>query len=244
MPEKFSASQAKKFMNCHAAANLDIAIPNWEPPIEDPDADTAANRGTRMHELFAGIMSLSISDTERMVQALDYVNGVRARRRFKSLIEVPQRADWLASEPWTTADLVLYLQDEIHVLDLKTGRIFVDVKDNEQMLFYAATYLKFAPRAKEVHMHIVQPWADNIAEEVVSVDDLAAWMNEAATHDLDILDGDTTFMPGDHCLFCPANPHARTAKGSPLCPAMMQVLYPSPEADIDAVMRIAEGEEG
>ena len=48
MPEKFSASRVARHMQCHASANLDLAIPNWTPPVEDPNQDNAANRGTRV----------------------------------------------------------------------------------------------------------------------------------------------------------------------------------------------------
>ena len=57
-------------------------------------------------------------------------------------------AEWLPSKPGTTADLVLYVADEIHVIDLKTGKIPVLVYDNQQLLFYAATYGHLAPKAK------------------------------------------------------------------------------------------------
>lgn len=196
-----------------------------------------------MHELFANFMSLSTTDAVRMVQAMTYVMEVRTRRRFKVLTEVTEQADWLPSNPPTTADLVLYLSDELHVLDLKTGKIEVDVIDNDQMLFYAATYAKYAPRATEVHLHIVQPWADNVAEWVVSMQDLSNWIDETVSHDLQIMDGDVAFSPGDHCQFCPANPHTRGARGNPLCPVMLEMLYPSPPISVDDIMKLAEGEQ-
>jgi hypothetical protein len=236
MPQKFSASNATKFMHCHASANLDLAIPYWEEPEQDPAADNAANRGTKMHEVFAELMRLPLRDTEKLTAAADYVNSVRDQRRFKKLVEVTEVADWLPSSPSTTADLVLYLADELHVFDLKTGRIPIEVIDNDQMLFYAATYLKYAPRAKGVTLHIVQPWAQNIGVWSVTTHELYLWMARAIEHDLMITDGDTTFMPGDHCTFCPANPHGRGAKGSPLCPAMMQMLYPQAALDAAAVL--------
>jgi hypothetical protein len=240
MPEKFSASQAAKFLQCHAAANLPVAIPNWEPPIEDPTADNAANRGTKLHEVFAEVMSMTPSDIEKMAEAIDYVLLLRKKRRFKTLVEVTEQADWLASAPHTTADLVLYVQDEIHVIDLKTGRIPVSAYGNDQLRFYGATYLKYAPKAKEIHLHIMQPWAGVMEKETITIDELEAWMNDAAVHDLEILDGDVEFQPGDHCLFCPANPHGRGARGKPSCPAMMQILYPEVVVDDDSVFAEAK----
>ena len=226
MPEKFSASNAEKFINCHASANLDIAIPNWVPPEKDETADNAANRGTKMHNIFASVMALPLADQERMVAAIQYVGFYLNQRRWKKLIEVTEVADWLPSSPNTTADLVLYLNDELHIFDLKTGKILVDAINNVQMLHYAATYLKYAPNAKHVTMHIVQPWAEKSSAWRVDIADLFNWMLFAVEHDLQITAGDTTFMPGDHCQFCAANPRSRGAKGKPLCPAMMQLYYP------------------
>lgn len=243
MTKKFSASQASKFRNCHAAANLEIAIPGWVPPEEDPDADNAANRGTLMHEIFANVMNLRLRDAKYLIEAMEYVLEVRSRRRFHTLIEVTEIADWLPSASPTTADLVLYLSDELHVFDLKTGKIPVDVRHNDQLLFYAATYLKYAPKAKEVHLHIVQPFADVMEEWVVDVKDLYIWMVSTSDHDVEIMIGDTTFGPGDHCLFCPANPHSRAAKGSPACPAMMQLLYPVPQINRSAVLALDNEED-
>lgn len=236
MPEVFSASRASRLRNCHASADLARAIPHWVPPVEDPDADNAANRGSEMHGIFARVMSLPLSDARYLSEAMQYVFDVKKQRRFKQLVETEEVAEWLPSKPTTTADLVLYLQDELHIFDLKTGRIHVDVTDNDQMFFYAATYLKYAPRAKEVHIHIVQPWVANMEAQVVPVDDLIRWMLECIRHDDLISQGDLTFGPGDHCLFCPANPHSRSAKGSPSCPVMLDILYPQAQLDDAALL--------
>jgi hypothetical protein len=233
--EKFSASVAGRHMACHASANLDIAIPHWTPPVEDPDADTAANRGTIMHAWFAEFQGFAGSDRSNLIRALDYVDTVRSKRRFKSLVEVRVTAQWLDTKPSTTADLVLYVADEIHIFDLKTGRIPVPVVDNGQMLFYAATYGHLAPKANGVYLHIVQPWADNIDFWFADAVRIRTFMGEALAAEQQIQLGDTTFMPGDHCKFCPANPHSRGSKGKPLCPAMKQVLYPDP-TNYDAIL--------
>jgi hypothetical protein len=192
-----------------------------------------------MHEMFAGIMSLATKDARMMEQALAYVNGIRAKRRFKVLIEQPMVAEWLMSKPSTTADLVFYVQDEIHIFDLKTGAIPVQVYDNKQMLYYALTYGHLAPKAKGVYLHIVQPWADNIDVWFADTRTLGQFLTEAVRAELDISSGDTTLMPGDACMFCPANPHSRGAKGRPMCPAMMAVLYPE-IIEVDEILTIGD----
>jgi hypothetical protein len=173
------------------------------------------------------VLELPAAQMNLVVKALTYINDVRRRRRFSVLVEESAAADWLDSAPETTADLIFYTKDELHILDSKFGKIPVEVVENKQLLYYAATFAYLAPRAKEVHLHIVQPACDNMDEWVVSTQELAAFMSAARATEKLIMAKDTTFQPGDSCTFCPANPHGRGDKGAPLCPAMMQMLYPS-----------------
>lgn len=235
--EKFSASVAKRHMGCTASANLEVAIPNWVAPEKDETKDNAANRGTIMHALFAGVMELKAKDAYMLAKAIEYVAVIRQKRRFKSVIEQPMKAMWLDTEPTTTADLVLYVADEIHIFDLKTGAIPVEAVDNDQMMYYAATYGSLAPKAKGVYLHIVQPWADNVEVWYVTTAEIAAFMAAARKAESDIQAQVVVFHPGDHCQFCPANPHGRGLKGRPYCPAMMELLYPQEPIDEEEMLR-------
>ena len=51
MTERFSASNAAKQMACHASANLELAIPNYQPPVAD-DIVRASDEGTAAHAVF------------------------------------------------------------------------------------------------------------------------------------------------------------------------------------------------
>lgn len=237
MSERFSASNAGKHMTCHASANLDIAIPNWVAPVEDKTVDNAANQGTAVHEMLAKAMEFSPAELRAYVAALDYVAQLRSSRRFNVLIEESIEATWLTVPTKTSVDLVLYVQDEIHVIDWKWGKIAVDVVDNEQLMFYAACFAPLAPKAKGVKVHIVQPRADNMNSWWVDTARLGQFMSEARAAQDAILAGSTAFQPSDHCKFCPANPHTRGLKGSPLCPEMMQLLYPK-VVDDDAILAL------
>jgi hypothetical protein len=222
-------------MACPASANLDKAIPNWTPPEVDPMAG-AKGRGTMMHELLEHAAKLSNADFRDYARIVAYVAELRTRRVFRNVwAEHTVQADWLDSQPWTTADLVLFTQDELHIVDYKFGRIPVTLVDNEQLLFYAASYAHLAPKAHEVHLHLLQPAADVMDEWVVGVGEIAQFMRRASASEKLVMAGDTTFGPSDHCTFCPANPHSRGDKGKPLCPAMMQLLYP-PEVDTDEML--------
>lgn len=235
MPDRFSASVAARHMACHASADLPAAIPNYVAPVEDRAANNAANRGTNMHEVFAKVMELPAADMRRVSEAIAYIAELRTTRRFKVLVETPMKATWLQTAPGTTADLVLYTQDELHIIDLKTGKIAVDVVENEQLMFGAVTYGALAPKAKGATLHILQPWADGCNNWFADTNVLAKFMAEAQAAEAAIQQGDTTFGPSDHCKFCPANPHSRGAKGKPFCPVMLDLLYPG-RVDEDEIL--------
>lgn len=226
MPERMSASKVGRQVMCHASANLDLAIPNWTKPVEDRTKDNAANRGTHMHSVFAKVMDLPRADMIKLIDAMDYIATLRATRQFKVLVEQSMKAAWLPGSPLTTPDLVLYTQDEIHMIDLKTGKIPVEVIDNKQLLFGAVTVAHLAPRAKGVTCHILQPWANGNDSWFASTTVIKKFMDEAIAAEAAIALGSTTFSPGDHCQFCPAYPHARGLKGKPFCPVTMKMLYP------------------
>lgn len=226
MSKRFSASVAARLMTCPASGNLELAIPNWVEPVEDRTADNAANRGTHMHEIFAKVMELPTPDMRKVVEAMAYIADLRSTRRFKVLVEQKITATWLVSKPDTTADLVLHTQDEIHVIDLKMGKIPVEVIDNAQLLYGAVCYAPLAPKAKGVNLHILQPWANGNQHWFADTNVIKQFMTEALAAEAKMLAGDTTFNPSDHCTFCPANPHSRGRKGKPFCPAMMKIHYP------------------
>lgn len=233
MPEKFSASRAGRHMACHASADLAAAIPNWVEP--DEIVGGAADQGSDIHEILEKLMKLTAGDMRHLIRILEYMQDLRSQRRFKVLTEQSVKATWLATEPSTTVDVVLYTQDEIHVVDYKWGRIHVEVNDNDQLMFYAACFAHLAPKAKGVRLHILQPRADNMESVFVTATELGVWMDKARAAEAAIQGGSLTFGPSDHCTFCPAYPHSRGAKGKPLCPATMQMLYPS-HVDEDAIL--------
>lgn len=233
MPERFSASNAAKHMACPASANLELAIPNYTPPEPD-DKIRASDEGTDAHEVFEKLMNYGNADIRHWIRVLEYIEKLRSTRRFKVRTEEKVKATWLAIDPRTgdhpdsTLDLVLYTQDELHVLDLKWGKIPVPVFDNVQTIFYSLCVLDLAPKAKGVTIHILQPRADNLEHQYISGVELLKWQAKLHAAQARVNAKDLTFGPSDECKFCPAYPHSRSPKGAPLCPATMQLLYPSP----------------
>lgn len=234
MKERFSASVAGRHMACHASADLGSAIPLWTPPLVP--SGKAANRGTNAHSIFEKIWEYSAKEIESFAKTLDFVAKIRMRRRFKVLIEETVEAKWLKTKPKTTADLVLYVNDEIHIIDTKWGKVLVECFENTQLLYYAVCYAPLAPKAKGVWVHIAQPNADNFDSWFIPTDRLKKFMEDAIATEAAIEAGDLSFGPSDYCTFCPANPHSRSPKGKPSCPAMTKLLYPRIEVDEDEIL--------
>ena len=224
-PMRFSASSADRLMTCPGSANLEEAIPGFVPPEKNENG--RKGQGKIIHDLMAQIGELPIRDVEKMLEAIQFLATLRRKRRFKLLIEEKMEAVWLSSKPSTTPDLVAYVQDEIHIVDWKTGGVEVEASENAQMMFYARTACHLAPKAKGVWLHIVQPWAPSgVSSWFCDTNRLAQFTADAIATDQKITAHDLTLVPSDACTFCPANPHSRGDKGSKMCPKMMQLLYP------------------
>ena len=163
---------------------------------------------------------------ERILYLKEKLVGVT----YKS--EVSTEAQWLDSAPRVTTDVVIYSPSYLHVIDYKTGQIPVDAAGNAQLMFYAATLLDLAPNAEEILVEIIQP--GNNSMWVVRRKFLERWMQLAREADRRVSSKDLTLVPGDHCTFCPANPHTRGEKSVARCPAKYNQLYP-PRVDTNEI---------
>jgi hypothetical protein len=188
----------------------------------------AKGKGSQLHEYLDKTSALPAKDLRALAAALEYMADLRSQRRFHLLTEETVEAEWLITKPKTTVDVVMWVADQLEIVDYKTGKIPVSPIDNPQLMFYAASHAWRAPKAKGVRVHIVQPWVeDGMQSHWVSTTELADFILRAQEAERKILQKDLTLVPSDKgCMFCPANPHSRGDKGRPLCPAMMQLLYP------------------
>lgn len=242
--QKFSASQAEKFIGCHASADLEAAIPGFKLPENDVDrepilpdnleyivgmiekvsTDTgsskAANRGTLLHACVATLLAefKTAGQLEKLVALFTHLLVVMQDRRFKVLIEETAVLDWLQRPAPTTADLVTYTADELHVWDWKFGTMPVD-PSALQLKIYAIAFMHLAPKAKGVWVHVLQP--GNYAELYFSLEQLQQAKDLVIKHEAEVLAGDLSFNTGKQCEFCPASPYTRGAKGNISCHAFI-----------------------
>lgn len=242
--QKFSASQAEKFIGCHASADLETAIPGFKLPENDIDREPsipenigfivdmidkvsrdtgsskAASRGTMLHACVATLLAefSTSGQFEKLVLLFNSLLAVMQKRRFKMLIEETVMLDWLQRPAPTTADLVLYTADELHVWDWKFGTMPVDISAL-QLKIYALAFMFLAPKAKGVTVHVLQP--GNYAEVYYTKEQLIAARDLVIKHEAEVLAGDLSFNTGKQCEFCPASPYTRGAKGNISCTAFI-----------------------
>ena len=173
-------------------------------------------------------------------EALAYYSELRSRVATASIyleVRAEESLDcsWLPSRPKTTPDIVIAGDARLDVLDWKTGTVPVELEDNDQLYFYLVSALHaYYPggdlsRRLQLFIHVVQP--GNMVYYEVDYRRLMDWASRAVEADRAILSKDLTLQPGDHCTFCPANPHSRADKAAPWCPPMYQMLYPDKTND-------------
>lgn len=203
-------------------------------------SSAAADRGTLLHEVMTqlttgkidkvwntvGMSMLGQQVTQRdarqaLVPALHAVRSwlgktparYEVQVKFKSIRNAGGTADVLAAHG---------------IADYKFGRIPVEVKKNEQMMFYAAAAVESGelPERSEYELCIIQPEVKKTPMvDVVShaeLIDLTARLKEAAKN---AKSKKPRFASGDHCMWCPARQTCRVRLESPFA-AIKAALNP------------------
>ena len=110
-----------------------------------------------------------------------------------------------------TADCVCVINDELHIIDLKTGFYRVDAADNRQLMIYAALALEFFreysdTKIKSCQLHIVQPneqgdSSNSVHVELSVLKSFFKQIKRIARNELDT--GEVRFSPSqDACRYC------------------------------------------
>ncbi|WZB39450.1 Cas4 family exonuclease [Microbacterium phage AloeVera] len=202
--------------------------------VKDTDGNPKRNEDGTVTLVAAGVAPRRI---EFVAEALNYVQDIIDTMDPETLevkVEVKTEVQWLETKPKTTVDLILSDAHRMEVLDLKMGDIEVSPIMNEQLMYYAESF--GASNYDKVTLHILQRGYTD--EWVLTPEVRERWVAEVQESERAILAGDLTLKPGNHCKFCPANPHTRGDKGNKACPIMMTVLYGerNQREDDDAVL--------
>jgi len=153
---------------------------------------------------------------------LDYVAAARSQSDWiRCEFQVELNDYFLPSQPppvllFGRVDVALLdLQtDTLEIIDYKNGSgVFVMVKDNPQLLYYAAGVLRQLPkhqlrRLKRIKLTVVQPNApgsEPIRSWQITPVDLLMWIDEVLVPGVEACAQDNPpLVPGPWCRFCPA----------------------------------------
>src|SRR5690606_4241257 len=98
MTVRFSASNAARLMSCPGSANLELAIPGWVPPVEDPSKWKARGTGTDLHAVLEPFGTDPMLDLEFKLDMLAAFHVLHKTKRDKITADVVETADWISSE--------------------------------------------------------------------------------------------------------------------------------------------------
>jgi hypothetical protein len=211
----YSASSLDRLAICPPSARLSKDIP--ETVSKD------AERGTRIHSLGEMLLNgedISIVgvDAEEIAIATGYAEYVWETAGETGTLFVEESFHDALSiyhpDLGGTADAVIVNGRDLHVIDLKSGKNPVSVKDNKQMLTYALGAIEKHgwTQFDSVHLHIYQP--GNISKHAYTTKDIEAW--SAVLVGIAKRADDPFEKPvpdAKACYFC---------KAKPTCPAMRE----------------------
>ena len=219
----YSASSLDRLALCPPSARLGKDIP------DKPSAD--AERGTRIHAagealLLGNTISMGIDDEEYQIAKLyaEYVWDVAGDEGVIHVeAEFHDELGFYNPNFGGTADAVVIVGRNLHIIDLKSGRTPVQSKENKQMLTYALGAWDRYGRSNfdMVHLHIFQP--SNVSTIVYGADRMLRWVEEL------IEIGNKADDP-----FEKPNPSAKAChfcKAKTVCPAMREKVIENAKQD-------------
>ncbi len=214
---RFSPSAAHRWMNCPGSLLASETVENTTSP--------QAERGTRLHEIAAGILQgsktdfgMEAEDLRIVNEYISYVLNIHEQHVTSSLFV--ERKVQLTSDIWGTADAIVVQPYVVHIIDLKTGSQQVDAFDNPQLMIYAAAVLsEFNVLPSDFHsdkppvevvMHIAQPSLNHFDSHAMPSAELTKYANKVIKASQAALCADAKFVPSENnCKFCPVRSNCK-----------------------------------
>ena len=207
-----SPSMLHRMFQCPGSVLASDGIPDTSSP--------AAERGTLIHGMAEEMLRIGFTDAtdltaEEHKNLMDYCRYVKDRVGADAHLYVEELVDLNAYVPGMrgSVDALIVGEDEIHVIDLKTGQHPVASADNPQLLAYAlGAAANFDGFEKQIYVHIWQGGKGD--ESHVSLLDLNAFADTLMDIAEFALKPDAPRYPSDDaCRYC---------KAAPECPALHQ----------------------
>lgn len=227
---KLSASGAARWMGCSGSIKAEEGLPD--------KSSSYAELGTVLHDvaehmIVTGSEGDEFIDKEhhvfdedgnvfaRSTVMADHIEKLREYRDYvinlggQTLVE--QRVDFSEWVPggFGTADAVVFCDDTLHVIDLKTGKgVLVEAENNPQLMLYAlGSWEKFNLLFdfSKVVLTIHQPFRDHVDVFEITVDALLEWADTVVQPAAKLaLSEDAPRVAGEkQCQFCKAKSRCR-----------------------------------
>jgi hypothetical protein len=177
--------------------------------LEDTQTEYAIE-GTRLHNLaekilrhYIGAIPIDVSDAPKEI--IDYVEYI-LKLPGQLFIEHEVQYGNYIPDGFGTCDGASLTDDELHIVDLKTGHIFVSPVENMQLLTYALSF----PRRERTFLHIYQPYVNNINVWETTGKRIDEWGEELKAIYKHSIENQDLRLPGEkQCQWCKASPQCK-----------------------------------
>ncbi len=221
-------SAAHRWLQCTGSIEL---IQKLSPDYLDSLTNEAAKEGQRLHRIASDILESigalqkhgvtlpfkqaleSVSDEDKVLiqPYVDYVSFEMGKQCTYFIETTMNSYDYniQGTPDFISTHLCETNRCYATVVDLKTGRIPVNVVDNVQLKMYALLFIKnFSPHRhlpSFINFVIVQPKCEGITEHQITYTELMEWEQTTLLPALRAIDNKQyTYKTGDHCKYCPA----------------------------------------
>lgn len=228
-----SPSTAHRWMTCPGSVALCRDLP--------PEESEYAAEGTAAHALAESLLTgkpftlppeYDTPEIREHVQTyVDFVSILGGVRDVEVKLDL---SPWLGEASGGTADAVVWVGDELYIVDFKYGMNFVGASWNPQLALYAAGYLNLCAKFDapiSLHLCIVQPRIGNISQWDITPRDLMDFVGIIAKKAAiartvaELPESDWIMVPDENaCKYCRARGVCRslfkvvqtTAEGEPV----------------------------
>lgn len=210
-----SPSMLYRMFECPGSVLASKDLPNTSSP--------AAERGTLIHGMAEEMLRIGFTDATELTpheheQLQFYTRYVKNRVTQDAVLYVEELVSLDAYVPGMrgSIDALIVGEDEMHVIDLKTGTRYVQAENNTQLLAYAlGAAAKFDAWEKTIHVHIWQ--GDNTNSATLTITDLNDFAKELmASAEIALQEGAPRNPSDNACRYCLAAPECPALYGQQL----------------------------
>lgn len=258
MPEKharFSPSGFGRLIKCPASFQMCQGIPDRTTEYSE--------RGTSAHALGEFFLKKRLNKrtkeldrsklkywTEEMEETMsgyaDFVWGIFQQVKAKCpdailLVEQKVNIPGVGGEGdcFGTADVLIYADGVLYVVDYKNGATPVDAKENAQLMAYAYGAISdngFLWGCEEIHLIVYQPNIDNVNEWATTRAHVAEWVEGVLVKKAEeALSDSPSGEVGAHCKFCKAKTRCGFMAAKAVEAARKEFCRPDRLIDMDEV---------